>query len=251
MVDGGAHICWRISGDGVSTSTEYNRSEAQEQHLRVLFSIVASIFSLAYVPPWNSSDWFHSLSCLHVLFTPSIIQKQVTTRSQSLCVISVQWQICKMMPLSDCQDCLTLSRSLCFSFTDGLFLGGSLAAKDKLQMKRLGITHILNLVGYGLYEVIYCFRPTNLHILHINLTVGLRGTYCIYRNTATSFMQTHYSVFMQLQWMGGRENSYFPDEFKYLIIQTADNDQQDLISLFQQTSAFIDESVRQEITRFP
>jgi hypothetical protein len=53
------------------------------------------------------------------------------------------------------------------------------------------------------------------------------------------------AVYMQLQWMGGRAKSYFPDEFKYLIIQTADNDAQDLISLFQQTSAFIDDGARQ------
>ena len=67
----------------------------------------------------------------------------------------------------------------------------------------------------------------------------------MYTNAFTSPKQTHYSVYMQLQWMGGQAKSYFPDEFKYLIIQTADNDQQDLISLFQQTSAFIDEGVRQ------
>jgi hypothetical protein len=37
--------------------------------------------------------------------------------------------------------------------TAGLFLGGALAAADKGQMQALGITHILNLVGDGIYDV--------------------------------------------------------------------------------------------------
>jgi hypothetical protein len=34
-----------------------------------------------------------------------------------------------------------------------LFLGGALAAADKRQMQSLGITHIVNLVGDGIYDV--------------------------------------------------------------------------------------------------
>ena len=37
--------------------------------------------------------------------------------------------------------------------TAGLFLGGALAAADQRQMRSLGITHILNLVGDGIYDV--------------------------------------------------------------------------------------------------
>jgi|SouAtlMetagenome_1021521.scaffolds.fasta_scaffold336917_1 dual specificity phosphatase 12 len=48
----------------------------------------------------------------------------------------------------------------------------------------------------------------------------------------------------QLEWMGGKTASYFPDEFKYLVIQTADQEDQDLSSLFKRTSAFIDSGVR-------
>ena len=125
------------------------------EYLSPLWPLFFHMHMFLRVIPLTGS--IRSLACMS-FFTPSIIKKQVATRSQSLCVISVSGKIVKLC-LNDCQDCLTLSRSLCFSFTDGLFLGGSLAAKDKLQMKRLGITHILNLVGYGLYEVIYCYSP--------------------------------------------------------------------------------------------
>ena len=37
--------------------------------------------------------------------------------------------------------------------TARLFIGGALAAKDKQQMKTLGITHIVNMVGQNLYNV--------------------------------------------------------------------------------------------------
>jgi protein-tyrosine phosphatase len=44
--------------------------------------------------------------------------------------------------------------------------------------------------------------------------------------------------------MGGKAASYFPNEFNYLTIQTADQESQDLKSLFQRTSAFIESGVR-------
>ena len=44
--------------------------------------------------------------------------------------------------------------------------------------------------------------------------------------------------------MGGKAASYFPNSFKYLTIQTADQEDQDLKSLFQRTSAFIESGVR-------
>jgi len=47
----------------------------------------------------------------------------------------------------------------------------------------------------------------------------------------------------QLEWMGGQSASYFPQEFKYLVIQTADQEDQDLMSLFSKTSKFIDAGV--------
>jgi protein tyrosine phosphatase len=39
--------------------------------------------------------------------------------------------------------------------------------------------------------------------------------------------------------MGGPEKSYFPQEFKYLVIQTADQEDQDLASLFKKTNVIV------------
>ena len=45
--------------------------------------------------------------------------------------------------------------------------------------------------------------------------------------------------------MGGTEESYFPDDFKYLCLSTADVDYEDLSVHFNKTSAFIEEGVQQ------
>ena len=88
---------------------------------------------------------------------------------------------------------------ICWPVRDGLFLGGALAAKDKQQMKYLGITHIINVVGEGVYN---------------------------------------------LEWMGGKAGSYFPNDFKYQIIRTSDQSDQDLMPLFPKTTGFIQDALR-------
>ena len=68
--------------------------------------------------------------------------------------------------------------------------------KQKEELKKLGVTHILNMIGDGIYDV---------------------------------------------EWMGGRAQCHWPQDFQYKILSTNDTPDQSLIGLFKDTSAFIEE----------
>mmetsp|Transcript_100515 Transcript_100515/g.146737 ORF Transcript_100515/g.146737 Transcript_100515/m.146737 type:complete len:144 (+) Transcript_100515:175-606(+) len=43
------------------------------------------------------------------------------------------------------------------------------------------------------------------------------------------------------EWMGGKSNSYWPNEFTYKIVSTNDSPDQSLLGMFKETSKFIEE----------
>jgi hypothetical protein len=80
--------------------------------------------------------------------------------------------------------------------TENIWITGAPGVKDKAQLKKKGVTHILNMIGEGIYDV---------------------------------------------EWMGGKSKSYFPDDFTYKVLSTNDTKEQNLLNLFKETSAFIEQ----------
>ena len=44
-----------------------------------------------------------------------------------------------------------------------------------------------------------------------------------------------------MEWMGGKSKSYFPGDFEYKVMSTNDNKEQNLLSIFKETSTFIEQ----------
>mmetsp|Transcript_9783 Transcript_9783/g.15314 ORF Transcript_9783/g.15314 Transcript_9783/m.15314 type:complete len:232 (+) Transcript_9783:54-749(+) len=83
--------------------------------------------------------------------------------------------------------------------SDGLYISGCMALLKWEELKRKGVTHILNMIGGQIY---------------------------------------------QERFMGGTQYCYFPNDFKYKILATNDNVDQDLSKFFPETSAFIEEGIQ-------